>query len=475
MRLIAWIGVLALSCAGCAPAGRDARATPDVPPGSGVLHVYLRPLPPEAAGIVAEVGSVAAVAQDGTAHELTLVHPTLDGTVPPRQRLLARGAVPAAGYVGLEFRIASARLGTGTRSAELALPEAPQRVELSFAVAEQQALAVQLALLRDVPVVRGYAFEPRLTAAVPSATELAPSATAVATVGGPSVLAVFHKLSGDVFAVLRTGSSPRAVAYDPERQLAYVACSAADAVESFDLARSARDQRFPLLLGDRPSGLALTADGLTLVVSNAGSDSVTILDAPALAERARLTVGREPVSVLIDPTGARAIVFQLGNDSLALVDLARGAVVGTVVVEAAPLWGAFDPRGELLYVIHRHSPLLAVVDLAALTVTARPYVGGGGQAIAVDPRNGRVFVARGGMRGVEVFDPSSLLPIQTLDLGADPGFLIADAESEQVLATLPSAEQVLALRLAGGAAGAVAELGGEPRWIDVAGRRRAVR
>jgi YVTN family beta-propeller protein len=446
-----------------------------VPPGSGVLHVYLRALPPEAAGILAEVGSVAAVARDGTAHALTLVHATLDGTAPPRQRLLARGTVPSASYVGLEMRFASARLGAGSQAAELAVPETPQRIELSFAVAEQQALAVQLALLRDVPVVQAYAFEPRLSAGIPSATELAPSATAVATLGGPSLLTVFHKLSGDVFAVLRTGASPRAVAYDPERQLAYVACSAADAVESFDLARSVRDQRFPLLLGDRPSGLALTADGLTLVVSNAGSDSVTILDAPALAERSRVTVGREPVSVLIDPTGARAIVFQLGNDSLALVDLARGAVVGTLVVEGAPLWGAFDPRGELLYVIHRHSPLLAVVDLAALAVTARPYVGGGAQAIAVDPRNGRVFVARAGVGGVEVFDPSSLLPVQTVDLGADATFLIADPESEQVLAALPSAEQVLALRLAGGAASAVAELGGEPRWIDVAGRRRVVR
>ena len=475
MRLIAWIGVVAISCAGCAPASRDARATPDVPPGSGVLHVYLRPLPPEAAGVLAEVASVAAVGEDGTAHALTLVHATLDGSLAPRQRLLARGTIPAAGYTGIEIRFASARLGTGSRAAELAVANAPQRVELSFRLAEQQALAVQLALPRDVPVVQAYSFEPRLSAGIPNATELAPSATGVATVGGTSLLVVFHKLSGDVFAILRTAASPRATAYDPERQLAYVACSAADAVESFDLARGVRDQRFPLLLGDRPTGLALTADGLTLVVSNAGSDTVTILDAPGLAERSRVTVGREPVSVLIDPTGARAIVFQLGNDSLALVDLARGAVVGTVVLEGAPLWGAFDPRGELLYVIHRHSPLLAVVDLGALEVTARPYVGGGAQAIAVDPRNGRVFVARAGVGGLEVFDPSSLLPIQTLDLRGDAAFLIADPESEQVYAALPSAEQVLVLRVAGGAASAVAELGGEPRWVDVAGHRRVVR
>jgi len=463
--------LLTLACAGCVRTAPGPRALPVVPPGSGLLYVYLDALPPEADGVRAELAGLRALGADGNAVPLPLALDALDASLPRRQRLLAAGPVPARSYVGLELEIASARLGEGDRAAALALPAPTRLVEQPFAVADQRVAVLRLGFARDVPVVRGHAFEPELAAGLPRASELAPDATAVAVIDGPSALAVFHKIDGQVFDILRTGEGPSSVAYDPDRQRAYVACAGADVVESFDLTRGTREQSHPLLLGDRPSGLALTRDGLTLVVANAGSNTVTVLDAPSLAERFRVTVGRDPVAVRIHPSGQRAIVFQLGNDSLAVVDLVRGVVLGTVVVDGGPVHGAFDPRGELLYVVHRHSPYLVVVDVDELRVTTRQYVGSGALAIAVDPRGGRVFLSRAGSAGLEVFDPPSLLPVQTVDLGGAASGLAIDGETEQLLAAVPEARQVRILRLNGLAPSAATDLGGAPVWGDVAGSR----
>lgn len=476
MRRLACVMLLTIACAGCA-ATRSAPAAPAavVPHGSGLLFVYLEPLPREADGLRAELGSIAAMGADGTAHPLTLELPALDGSETRRQRLLATGALPAGPYAGIELSVASARIGGQDAGGAPSVSGPPRRIEISFTVAAQRALALKVGLPRDVPVVRGGSFEPAFAAGIPRATEIAPSATAVATLGRAAVLVVFHKLTGDVFEVLRTADEPRGVAYDPERQRVYVACSGADVVESFDLARGEREQTFPLLLGDRPAGLALSPDGLTLAVANAGSNTITVLDTPALAERFRLTVGREPVAVLFDPGGVRVFVLQAGNDSLSVVDVERGALVGSVVLENGPVFGAFDPSGRLLYVIHRHSPFLAVVDLDELRVASRPYVGSGGRAIAVDPRSGRLLLSRTGVGRLEVFDPSSLLPVETLDVGGDAAHLVIDAETEQLLAAVPGARQVRILRLSGGSASFTAEIGDEPVWVDVAGRQRDAR
>ena len=473
MRRLACVMLLTIAGAGCATARLGPAASPAVPHGAGLLLVYLEPLPREADGLSAELRSVAAVGADGTTVPLELELPVLDGSAPRRERLLAQGAVPAGSYAAIELSVASAHLGAVAGGAELSVPGDARRVALTFTVADQRALALKVGLPRDVPVVRDHAFEPAFAASIPRATELAPSATAVATLGRSAVLVVFDKLTGQVFEALRTADGPRGVAYDPQRQRAYVACSDADAIESFDLARGEREQSFPLLLGDRPAGLALSRDGLTLVVANAGSNTVTVLDTPALAERFRVTVGREPVAVVFDPSGARVFVLQAGNDSLAVLDVGRGVPVGSIVLENGPVFGALDPSGRLLYVIHRYSPFLAVVDVGALAVTSRHYVGAGAQALAVDPRSGRLILSRAGIGRLEVFDPSSLLPVETLDAGGDAAYLAVDAETQQLLAAVPAARQVRILRLTGGSAGFATDVGNEPVWIDAAGRARA--
>ena len=467
MRQLALIGsiVVVLVAAGCS-ARTGSTGTTSIPSGSAVIYVYLQPLPREASGVRAELGSVAAVAGNGVSQPLTIRTALVDGTAPQRQRLVAVGAIPAGEYTGLQLAFSSARLAAGT---ELSVADQPSLVDLGFTVRPGEASIVTLEFSKESPIVDGHAFEPVITAGIPRATELSPAATAIATLSRAAVVTVFHKITGEVFDVFRTERAPRAAAYDSRRQRVYVACSGADLVEVHDLALGAREQSFPLTLGDWPSGLAISRDAGTIVVTNRGSNTVSVLDGPILAERFRIQVGPDPVAVLLAPDETRAVVFLYDANSLALIDLTRGLVLGTVPVDAGPVYGAFDRDGRNLLVIHRDSPFVDVVDLGLLRVVRRINVGTPSEAIVVGSRTGRVFLAHRGTDRIEVFDPSSLLPIDAIDAGADVSFLAIDRETEQLLAVAPQTGEVRSFRVEGGPAAAITEVGEVAAWIDVAG------
>lgn len=462
--------VALIALAGCAAERNPADRSPAAQrrDGGGALFLYVQPLPPEADGLRVEIGGLAAVpAASGAAVPLVLRSAVLDGSAERRQRLLGWADLPAGRYAGISIDVRSATLAGSRGSGALAVPGESRMLETPLVIERGAAVVRTLRLQAGASVSGGYAFEPVFTAAAPG--ELAPEATAVTTVPARSALAVFHKLRGEVFDVLRTAERPTAAVYDPARRRAFVAGSAGDVVEVYDLDRGLREQVFPLLLGDRPSGLARTRDGRTLLTVNPGSATVTVLDAPVLAERFRVPLGKEPVAAVVSPDDRSVFVFDRGADSIFVIDPRLGSVRGVVAVEDGPVYGAFSARGDRLLVIHEGSPNLLAVDLGTLTVTRRAYAGLGATAIAVDPRTDRIHLARRGTGEIEVFDPQSLLPIDTIPTGGDVTFMTIDSDSDHLYAAV--AGEVRIIRPVDGRTAAVAELGGDPGWIDVSGSR----
>jgi YVTN family beta-propeller protein len=465
------IAIVAALAAGCATHAPSAIA-PRLPRGAGLVFLYLEPLPREAAGLRAEIASIAATSADGTAHDLHLEASSLDASGEPRQHLLALGPLPAGAYHGIEVTLRSASLAVTPEALALPVPSVPASSEVPFAVAEGHATILRLRLDVGAAIARDQPFETRLTGSQTSSTEIAPNAIGIATVPAFSGLVVFHKLSGEVFDVLLTAAGPSGAAYDRERSRCYVACAGPDVVEAFDLVRGVRDQTLPLIPGDDPAGLTVSPDGRTIVVANHGSNTVSVLDAPALTERSRVAVGLEPVAVVLAVDQRRAFVLQNGGNGIAVVDLARGVVVATIATEPEPRFAALSRDGRRLLVIHDDSSWLSVVDVATSRVAERVYVGPAATAIAVDPRTDRVYLARSHTGTIEAYDPRAMLPIDTIETPGDVTFLTIDRETDQLLAAIPAAHAVLGLRLVGGEVTSTVELGAAPVWIDVAANGR---
>ncbi len=126
---------------------------------------------------------------------------------------------------------------------------------------------------------------------------------------------------------------------DPERDAVFVADRAGDRV----LRISSSDSGQPTITGEleirEPHGLALTADGNTLLVTSVADHQLLAIDAAKLELRLRVDLLPEPRGVAVSPDGRRAMVGFLSSGVLAEVDLGGGG--------KSIRWHVLDPRDQV--------------------------------------------------------------------------------------------------------------------------------
>jgi len=434
----------------------------------GGIHLYLQPLASSASRLTLSLASVSAVAASGSEHPIALRLKDI-GAAAGRQRLLASGRLPAGAYAGFSIQAGRAALQDGPVAVALAVPEAPVRLDFPFVVSDRQAVLVWLTLKYDESLTNGAAFSPVFSAVAPPRpiAELA----GFVTNGGSNTMTVFDKRLGQAVGVIETCAGPSGMALDQRRRRAYVACPAADEIQSVDVATASVLERTRVSPGDRPRELALTPDGLTLVSANTGSNSISFFDAATLTRQERINVGSGPGSLLVDPSGKRAFVFNTLSSSVSVIDLAARSLAATLSTDLAPLRGAFSRRGDRLFVIHERSPYLTVLDARQLGVASKARLGAGVDAVAVDPVRDLVCVAGSRDTVVEFYDPNTLLPLYTMRTQSGVAHLAVDAESSALYMVSPDRRSLVIGRLADRKIASEIDVGDDPRWVAVMGEK----
>jgi YVTN family beta-propeller protein len=442
-RLAIVLGAL-LAATGCASSRPGAVRT--VPDGEGSVWVYLAALPASAGRLSVEVLGASAVREGGEASPLELHLARIEGVGPGRERLLCRGALPSGRYEGIALSFAAATLrGDGGPSALMVPPE-PTLAAVSFDIPARGATVVDLSLKLDESVISGFRFSPSFSASLPS--KLATGLTALLSCREAGTVTFFDKATGRVAAVATVGPEPAGIAVDAERQRAYVAVTGGDAVEALDLSGAGSLERLQLSGGDRPVEVALAPDGRSLLVVNSGSNTVSVVDTRTFVEERRVAVGNAPGAIVLDPSGRRAFVLNTLGNSVSVVDVVQGTSPGggggvapaptvSVGVDAEPTRAAMDRGGTRVYVGHAGSPYLTVLDAKSLAILQRVYVGPGTTAIGVDPRTDRIYLARRRTGAIEIFDPSSLLPVDSIPVEGDVADLAIDNQGNDLLLALP--------------------------------------
>ena len=338
-----------------------------------------------------------------------------------------------------------------------------------FAIARKKALVVTLTFRYRESLPGGIRFAPSFAAEVPG--KLATGLIGLVTSRRANTVTLFDKITGKVFAVVPTGTSPAGVDLDPVLRRAYVAISGEDAVEAIDLLGADVISRGQLVIGDRPEELALTPDRKTLLSANNGSNTVSVVDAASLVETRRVQVGNGPQSILVDRAGRRAYVCNTLSNTISVLDLGTLAVIATVATEAGPVRGDFNRSGNRLYVLHKYSPYLGVFDPMTLSLVRRVYVGSGGMALKVDPRTDLIYLARRGTGEVAIYDPFSFLPVDSYRTEGDASYLTIDGEGNNLSIVLPGTNSVRTVRLIGKGTASETEVGEDPYWVTLMGER----
>lgn len=444
MRPVVLIHIILFVFFSAVPSGCLPPLNPDGMPllDEGSVFLYLQPLPSEAQRISFELTGVAAVREQGDAVPCRLHLRFVAAGSLQRQRFLASCRLEPGTYAGFELGVDKASMRT--RDGDAVLPVAGKsHLSMPFLVARGRAQAVFLRM--NAPGTAGGAgFAPSFSREMPNR----PTAlNGYVANSGSHTITVFDKKQGQVIDVLATGERPRGLALDPVRGILYVALEGEDAVQAIDVASREELARIRLQSGDRPARLALLADGRTLLAANAGSDTLSFLDAVSFLERDRVDVGSGPEDVLIDAGGTKAYVLNSMASSLSIVDIPNRSPAGSLAAEAGPFQAAFNRAGGRIYVVSLQSPYLSVIDLTGRSAMKRVFVGGEPGAVKVDTASDRVFVARRRGIGIDVFDPISFFPVDTIMTSGGVAFMAIDGEEGNLYLLDPARELLTAVNL----------------------------
>ena len=468
-RNITVVSVLAL-LAGCQMAARNVKPPPlDA---EGELRVYLQEMPPQSERLKFSLEGLAATRSDGQEFPLTTALSDVSGKDDRRQRVLASGRLPPGEYTGLSIRVKKATLESedGAPPSNLLVPADPVRIAVPFRLTRVHARVVTLSLQYARSLDKGFGFRPSFAAAVPPMPLV--ELMGFVTDTGTDTVTVFDKKTRQVAAVLAAGRDPRGLAVDRVQGRLFVALSSGDEVASYDLVSGEEIGRARLQPGDRPQELALGADGRTLVVTNAGSNTVAFVDTLGLVEVGRANAGIQPTALLMDRGGKRAYAFNQGSSNLTDVDVAGRAAAGTVPTDGAAARGALSRRGDRMYLVSPSSAHMRVLSVPSLATVNQVNVGFNATSVQVDPRTDYVYVSMADTGQLQLFAPLAPLPVGRVDLPGPATWLAIDDAYDVLLCVVPTLKGVAAMELTSRKVLPMLETGESPYGAAVAGERR---
>ena len=412
---------------------------PVVDPGA-TLHLYLQPLPQEARALTLTISALDARTADG--RDVPLLNEPLrlsTAELPDRQVKLATVNLPVGQYQGLLLAISRATLETDEGGIDLLIDPQQQLLEENFRIDRDQATTLFLELRSERLVIGGYLLGARfsLWKAQPPLPELKGLASHPQT----GTLTLFEKTTPAVISVRVAGNRPTGLALDQEARNVYLALTGEDSIARFDLVQERVARKLRLRPGDAPEELALSADRQTLVVTNPGSSSVSLVDTASLTERQRQQFTTRPASVFTGSRNDRAYVLLPEANALAVIDLDRGTLRARADFPETPLRGRVAGDGQSLYLLTEDAPDLLIVDAESLTVDSRIFIGYGATCLAVNPAGGMVYVGRDSGE-VAIVDPQVGLPIDSIRVGEPVIAIVPDREENSLFVATGTSRQV---------------------------------
>lgn len=160
--------------------------------------------------------------------------------------------------------------------------------------------------------------------------------------------------------------SPLHVAFSPDGRLLAASDHTAPAAVFFDVAAGKAIREVPL--HGEPAGLAFSADGKLTYVAECTAGTVAEIDGDGEVTR-RLKVGSWPVGLAIAPRRRRLLVTDAATDAVSIVELSGGRQLARVPVGRSPRQIAITPDERMAVVANQLPAGNAANPAVAATVT----------------------------------------------------------------------------------------------------------
>ena len=215
-------------------------------------------------------------------------------------------------------------------------------------------------------------------------------------------------LASGVLDEIIVGAHPAHVVADQNGERAYVTNAGDNTVSVVDLV--ARKLVANIDTGRYPHGLRISPDGREIYVANVEDGTVSVIGTEGFTELARIPVGNTPVQVGFTPEGTRVYVSLRDENRVAVIDTATRSMIGTIEVGRNPIQVYATPDGRSVYVANQGTDAepadtVSVIDVASGRVVETIRTGMGAHGVVVSGDGAWVFVtniADGTVSAIEV-------------------------------------------------------------------------
>jgi YVTN family beta-propeller protein len=188
-------------------------------------------------------------------------------------------------------------------------------------------------------------------------------------------------------------------------------------------------------VGMSPGLARVTPDGSTVVVSNRGDNTVSLIDAKLLRVRATLPVCKQPEDIAILPDSTKAFVSCSGSSQVAsrTPPHPEDRVLALLDVGRTPVSLAMKPDGGEMIVCNFDSDSISIIETEHDEVGSSQEVGQHPARGIVTADNSRLYVSNFGSNSVAVYDVDMGRRIDTLMVGSHPDSLALTPDQNYLL------------------------------------------
>ncbi|BAE86319.1 cytochrome D1 domain-containing protein [Desulfitobacterium hafniense] len=192
-------------------------------------------------------------------------------------------------------------------------------------------------------------------------------------------------------------------------------------------------------VGEHPAHIVFTNDGKYALVTNNGSNSVSVIDITTFKVKGTIPTGKGPHGFRISKNNKYAYIANMGQDTVSVLDIANMKETKKIKVGKTPVTTAISNDGKTLLVTINAGDSLAVVDVESGNVQKIP-VGDGPAQVYLQGNDKFAFVANQGTEEkpsntVSKIDLSTKKVVATIETGKGSHGVVISSDDKHVYVT----------------------------------------
>jgi len=251
---------------------------------------------------------------------------------------------------------------------------------------------------------------------------------------------------------------------------AYITNAGSNTVSVIDTARNVVVAT--VSVGSGPMGVAVNPSGTRVYVASLTTNSVVVIDTATNTVSATVAVAGSPVGVAVNPSGTRVYATTIFSNNVSVIDTATNAVVATIPVSTTPAGIAVNSSGTRAYVAimgtgNNPGSTVQVVDTATNVVIANVAVGVGPQTVALNPAGTLAYATVAGSNSVAVIDTATNRVVRNIAVGGSPGGIVVNPSGTRIYVAIFDMDNLAVIDTATNVVIATVAVGTSPGGVAV--------